>query len=278
MTVHVLSDSTCELPRNLADELGVTVVPLTISFGDERFEDGVNLSATEFYERLRASKELPKTSQPSVEAFRRAYESLPEGDEIVSIHLSSRLSGTLNSASIAREELSGRNHIELIDSYSVSLGLGAIVLDAAEAARAGGTAEQVVAAARRTMDRHHLVCALDTLEYLQKGGRIGRARSMLGSLLSVKPLVHIEDGEVAPLERVRTRAKAMERLREIATEDRTIRRLLVGCAGNDAEAAEFAASLGPALPHTDIRVLQVSPIVGVYAGPGAMGICTVRRD
>jgi DegV family protein with EDD domain len=280
MPVRIVTDSTCDLPPAVIAELGIKVVPLTVVFGDEApLRDGIDITPSEFYERLSASSRLPKTSQPSVEAFRAAYEAAGvDGEEVVSIHVSSRLSGTLNAASIAREDVAPGIHVELIDSYNVSLGLGAIVLDAAAAAAAGASRDEVVAATRRTMDRVHVICLLDTLEYLQKGGRIGRAQSMLGSLLSIKPIIHVENGEIAPFERVRTRAKAIERLRQLALEDRTIRRLLVAYSGDGSEARAFAANLTQDLPHTDIRLTEIGPVVGVYTGPGGIGICPVRRD
>lgn len=280
MAVRIVTDSTCDLPPALAAEFGVTVVPLTVAFGEEAFLDGVTIDPASFYERLVASPRLPKTSQPSVAAFRDAYLALAEETgEIVSIHISSRLSGTLNSASVAVSQVARDDvHIELIDSYNVSLGLGAIVLEAAAAAQSGAPLEKVAEVARRAMDRVHVVCLLDTLEYLQKGGRIGRARSMLGALLSIKPLVQVQDGEVAPFERVRTRSRALERLFELATADRTIKRIFVGSAGNDADAEAFAERLRPLLPHTDVRLGQIGPVVGVYAGPNTLGIATVKHD
>ena len=280
MPVRIVTDSTCDLPPSVTAELGIIVVPLSVIFGDEApLRDGVDITPSQFYERLATSSRVPKTSQPSVEAFRAVYEAAgAAGEEVVSIHVSSRLSGTLNAASIAREDVAPGVHVELIDSYNVSLGLGAIVLDAAEAAAAGKSRDDVVAAARRAMDRVHVICALDTLEYLQKGGRIGRAQSMLGSLLSIKPIIHVENGEIAPFKKVRTRAKALERMRKLAVEDRTIRRLMVAYSGDGREAEAFAASLTRDLPHTDIRLAEVGPVVGVYTGPGAIAICPVLRD
>ncbi|MEX2081520.1 MAG: DegV family protein [Dehalococcoidia bacterium] len=278
MPVRIVTDSTCDLPRAVVDSLAIAVVPLTVFFGDEALLDGIDIDGDTFYERLAASPVLPRTSQPSTGAFRTAYERVAqETDEIVSVHLSSRLSGTFNSASLARQELLGKARIELIDSYQVSLGLGAIVLDAAQAAQAGATMQEVIDVARRAMDRVHVVAAVDTLEYLQKGGRIGRARSMLGSILSIKPLVHVEDGEVAPFDRVRTRRKVWERMIEVATADRSIRRLFVACTGNDAEAERFIEEVRPLLPHTDIRLGRLGPVVGVYTGPNTLGVCTVAK-
>ena len=279
MPVRIVTDSTSDLPPGLAAELGVTVVPLTVFFGDEAFLDGVEIDAPTFYERLRSSPVLPRTSQPSTEAFRAEYERLAEEtDEIVSIHLSSKLSGTFNSASLAREEVSREIHIELIDSYNVSVGLGAIVIEAALAARSGASLADVAAAARWAMDRVHWVAFLDTLEYLHKGGRIGRARSLLGSILSIKPLLHCEDGEIAPFERVRTRARAIERLYEIATADLTVKRLFVVAAGNDADARDLMDRLRPVMPHTELLLAQLGPVVGVYAGPNALGVCITLHD
>ena len=278
MPVRVVTDSTCDLPRALVEQHGITVVPLTVVFGDEGLLDGVDIDANRFYERLRDFPGVPRTSQPSVERFVDTYRSLAaDGADIVSIHLSSRLSGTLNSASVARDQLAHEAHIELIDSYQVSMGLGSIVMDAAIAAAAGGSLAEVANAARRAMDRTRVVACLDTLEYLRRGGRIGRATSMLGSLLSIKPLIQVESGEIAPFERVRTRAKALDRLYAVATEDRNVRRMFVGCGGNDAEAHAFMERLQPALPHTEFHIGQIGPAVGVHGGPNILGVAFTRR-
>lgn len=278
MAVRVVTDSTCDLPAALVAELGIIVVPLTVVFGDEALLDGVEIDANAFYERLRVFPGVPRTSQPSVDRFDTAYRArAAEGAEIVSIHLSSRLSGTLNSASIARDQLAHEAHIELIDSYQVSMGLGSIVMDAAIAAAAGGTLAEVADAARRAMDRTRVVACLDTLEYLRRGGRIGRATSMLGSLLSIKPLIQVENGEIAPFDRVRTRSKALDRLFAVATEDRNARRMFVGCGGNDDEARAFMERLRPMLPHTEFHLGQVGPAVGVHGGPNILGVAFTGR-
>lgn len=279
MAVRVVTDSTCDLPRSIVDALGITVVPLTVRFGNEAFLDGVDIDVPTFYERLVSSPVLPKTSQPSVEQFREVYEAIGEtGDEIVSIHVSSRLSGTLNSASIARENVPPGVHIELIDSYSVSMGLGAIVVEAAEAALRGGSRDEVTAIARRAMDHTGLAAALDTLEYLQKGGRIGRARGLLGSILSVKPIIHLEDGEIAPLDRVRTRKKAVARMEEIAIEHPHAKKMYICTTGNDDEANQFIDAVRRFLPHTEFVTGSFGPVVGVYAGPNALGVSWLDRD
>lgn len=279
MAVRVVTDSTADLPRQIAEDLDITVVPLIVRFGDEELLDGVTIDSDTFFRRLASSATLPKTSQPSVETFRETYERVSEGGhDIVSIHISSRLSGTLNSASIAREDVDRGTHIELIDSYNVSLGLGGIVQEAAEAAKQGANLSEVTNVARRAMDRVHFAATLDTLEYLQRGGRIGRARSLIGSLLSIKPILHVEDGEVAPFDRVRTRAKAVARLQELALEHRNARRLYVACSANDPEAMEMIERLQPQMPHTDFVFSHFGPTVGVYIGPNALGVCWVDRE
>jgi DegV family protein with EDD domain len=272
MPVHVVTDSTCDLPRELAEQYGITVVPLTVSFDDESFLDGVDIGADEFYARLTASPGLPRTSQPSVERFRQVYQSFGPEAEIVSVHLSARLSGTLNSATIACEQLEGRARIALVDSQTVSLGLGAVALEAAALAAKGAGIDEVAAVARATAQRVRVIALVDTLEYLRRGGRIGRARSLLGSLLSIKPIVHVEDGEVAPFERVRTRGRAIERLFELATADPGAKRIFVGSGGNREEAEQFLERLRPALPRTELLLGQIGPVVGVHAGPNVLGV------
>lgn len=277
MPVHVVTDSTCDLPAELIAKHGITVVPLTVSFGDEAFLDGVDITADEFYEKLAAFSGLPRTSQPSVERFRQVYKSLGPDAEIVSVHISARLSGTLNSATIAREQVNGEGRIELVDSRTVSLGLGAVALEAARVAQQGASLEEVADAARRTLERVQVIAMVDTLEYLRRGGRIGRARSLLGSLLSIKPILHVEDGEVAPLERVRTRSRAIERLVQLATEG-DVKRAFVGSGGNRDEAEALLERLRPALPGAELLLGQVGPVVGVHAGPNVLGIAIERRE
>lgn len=279
MAVRIVTDSTCDLPPGDVERYGITVVPLTVFFGEEAFLDGVEISGSDFYARMVASKTLPRTSQPSVELFQDAYHSLAgDGVEIVSIHVSSKLSGTLNAASIAREVVKHDVHVDLIDSYNVSLGLGLIVLEAARAAQAGATLAEVVATARRAMDRVSVHVAVDTLEYLQKGGRIGRARSLLGSVLSIKPIVCVDDGEVAPFERVRTRAKAIERMFELASGMPRAKEMFIGCGGDDTEGRALLERLRPLLPHTELKVGHLGPVVGVYTGPNALGIAALERE
>ena len=279
MAVQVVTDSTSDISPDEAEGLGVRVVPALVAFGDDVFRDRVDITPSEFYARLVTSREFPKTSQPSVEAFASVYrEVAAEGHDIASIHVSSKLSGTLNSASIASETSELETRVELVDSYTAGVGLRAVVEAAAERARAGAPLEEVTAAARSVMARNRVVVTLDTLEFLQKGGRIGRASALLGSALRIKPLIHIDGGEAAPFDRVRTRSKAVRRLEEVALEDRTIETLFVIYSDNDASAAELVEHVTPHLPHTRIEVIQTGPTVGAYLGPNALGICVVKRS
>lgn len=279
MTVRIVTDSTCDLPHDIVERLGITVVPLTVFFGDEAYLDGVEIDASTVYERMKSGSVLPRTSQPSVDLFQEAYERVgADGSDIVSIHLSSKLSGTLNAASVAREVVKDHLHVDLIDSYQVSLGLGLVVMEAAIAAQAGKPLEEVVAAARRAMDRTTVHVLVDTLEYLHKGGRIGRAASMLGSILSIKPILRVEDGEVTPFERVRTRSKAIDRLFHIATSQPRTRTLFVATSGDHTAAEGLIERLRPLLPHTEIILADLGPTVGAYTGPGTLGLAALERE
>lgn len=279
MAVQVVTDSTSDISPDEAAELGVRVVPALVAFGDDVYRDRVDITPSEFYERLMSAREFPKTSQPSVEAFATVYrEVAAEGNDIASIHVSSKLSGTLNSASIASETSELETRVELLDSYTAGVGLRAVVEAAAEQAREGAPLEDVTAAARSVMDRSHVFVTLDTLEYLQKGGRIGRANAFLGTALRIKPIIHIDGGEVAPFDRVRTRSKAVKRIEEVVLEDKTLEKLFVIYSTDDASARKLIDDVSPHLPHTRIEVIQTGPTVGAYLGPNALGICTVRRS
>jgi DegV family protein with EDD domain len=279
MTVRIVTDSTCDLPPDLVAAHGITVVPLSVIFGEDAFEDGVTITPAEFYQRLRTSSVLPRTSQPPVERFQQAYRTAgADGADIVSIHISSKLSGTLNSASVARETLKHDLHIDLIDSYNVSVGLGLIVLEAARAAAQGASLPEVVAVARRAMDRVTVLVAVDTLEYLQRGGRIGRARSLIGSILSIKPILTVDQGEVAPFERVRTRARACARILELAAAMPRAKELFIAHGDLPAEAAAAVDQLRPRLPHTALHTAYLGPVVGTYTGPAAFGVAALERE
>jgi DegV family protein with EDD domain len=279
MPVRVVTDSTADLTPTEAEAHGVTVVPLNVLFGQESLRDGVDIRSDEFVQRLSTSKLLPKTSQPSVGAFAQIYERLTAGgDQVLSIHISSKLSGTLNSARTARDSLANPSSVMLLDSGSVSAELGFAVLAAAEAVERGAGIEQARAAAESALRRSRLYVVLDTLEYLQRGGRIGRARAWIGGVLNVKPVLTVREGEVAPLERVRSRERALERLAELVLRHQNAEAVAVFHAGAEQASEQLQARVSTALPDARIWPGWLGPVVGVYAGPGALGAVVLDRD
>lgn len=273
MTVRIVTDSTADLPPGMAEELGVVVVPLRVSFGDEVYRDGVDLTPDQFFAKLAASSSLPTTSQPSAGDFLEVYQALhQEADGIVSIHIAASLSGTVQSALLARQSLQAACPIEIVDSRSVSLGLGLVVIKAAAAARAGAPLADVVAVARRALQRLHIFFMVDTLEYLQRGGRIGRAQAFLGTLLQVKPILCLRDGEVHPLERTRTRARALDRLFELISALPCVSDYGVIHATTPDDAQALAQRLRAATPHAQLYMSRLGPVVGTHAGPGVVGV------
>lgn len=279
MTIRVVTDSTADLPPGVAQELGITVVPLLVLFGDEVYRDGVDLTNEEFFRRLTTSPVLPTTSQPSVGAFQEAYQKLAaETDQIVSIHISAWVSGTYESALQAADSLRGSPRVEVVDSQTTSMGLGYQAIAAARAARAGASLEEVVAAARSVGRRHHLLALLETLEYLRRGGRIGRAQAFLGSILNLKPLLTFRDGVVHPVARVRTRARALEELlsHSLAYGDLEDVAVIHGTTPEDAEM--LARRVRERLPQVPIHVGRLGPVLGVHGGPGIIGMVVVEAE
>jgi DegV family protein with EDD domain len=280
MTLRVVTDSTADLPQDEAAALGVTVVPLTILFGSESLRDQVDIGPEEFFRRLVSSSVLPKTSQPSPAAFADAYSRLlNEGaTEILSIHISGKLSGTVNSARTARDSLPNPTAVTILDSGTVTAEMAYGIRAAARVAAAGGNAEQARAAAERALRHSHLYAVLDTLEYLQKGGRIGRARAWIGGLLNVKPMITVKDGEVAPLERVRGRSRAIDRLVELTAARTNAAEITILHSGSPEELERVRARIQAACPGALIRAGWLGPVVGVYGGPNLIGAVVLDQE
>lgn len=271
--VRIVTDSTCDLPRSVREELGIEVVPLNVHFGDQIYRDGVDLDSAQFFEKLATSPELPRTSQPSPGVFEETYRRLAgEGVSVVSIHLSAKLSGTFQSACLARDALRARCKIEVIDSRSASLGLGMIVMAAAELAKAGADQWEIESYVRRLIPNVHILFFVETLEYLQRGGRIGRARAFLGTLLNIRPILKLEDGEVQPVEKVRTRSKAIDWLVEFVELFPNIDRLAVLHSNTPGDVETLLHRLEPIYPRDRIMVGQYGPVIGTHAGPGGVGV------
>ena len=273
MTVRVITDSTADLPSEMAAELGIEVVPLNVHFGTDTFRDGIDLSADEFYERLVASPRPPTTSQPSVGAFLEVYQKALEGaDGVVSVHISAKVSGTWNSAVQAREQLSDSSKVTVVDTGQASMGLGWVAVAAARAAQAGASMDEVASLARSAAEQVRVLFLVDTLEYLQKGGRIGKAQAMFGSVLAIKPILTIQEGEVHPLERVRTRGKGVARLVQLVQEAAPLQSMAVLYTTTEDEARALAERLGPCVPSGQVIVGRLGTVVGTYAGPGLLGV------
>ncbi len=277
MPVRVVTDSTSDIPPELVAELGITVVPLQVIFGSESLRDGVDIGVDEFYGRLASSDALPTTSQPSIGDFEEVYRRLgSETNEIVSIHLSAKLSGTMNSALVARASFAQRR-IEVIDSRSASLGCGIAVVKAAQAAQAGEPIERVCAVAHDAIASQRIAFTVDSLDQLRRGGRLGRGAAFLGSVLSIKPILEIRGGEIYPAERVRTRKRALDRLVEWAEAEGEVTDVAVvhGAAPDDAE--KLRSRLAERFPKAALWTGRVGPVLGAHVGPTVIGVMTLGK-
>ncbi len=271
MAVKVVTDSSADLPAPLAKELGITVVPLYLRFGEEVYRDRVDISEDEFYQRLQHDPIHPSTTQPTPQDFIDVYQKLSKGaDGIVSIHLSSKLSGTCNSALQGKELIEKGCPVEVVDSQTLTMGLGLVSIAAAAAAKAGKSMQEVVAEATQAIPNIHLLGLLDTLKYVLLGGRIGKAKALLGSILNVKPLLSLQNGETVPAGQARTRSKGMDRLFEFAKNAVDIEDLAVVYNTTPDEAQSLAERIGSVFAREKIRIARVGPMLGVHMGPGAL--------
>ncbi|MCL6648118.1 MAG: DegV family protein [Chloroflexi bacterium] len=272
MVVRVVTDSTSDLPRELAESLGVTVVPLKVHFGEETLRDGVDISAETFYQRLKASSVLPTTSQPSPGEFEAVFRQVwRPGDAICAVVISSKLSGTYSSALTAKGLVESEIPVEVVDSELVAMALGLVVIRTAKAAAAGADLAECARIARETSAHTEILFFVDTLEYLRRGGRIGKASAFLGTLLNIKPLLALKGGEVVPVERTRSRQKALERLEEWIRGHPRISALCVFSSPPADEADQLAERLRQAYPEAPLFRGTLGPVVGTHAGPGLVG-------
>lgn len=272
MSIRVVTDSSCDLPQGLVDALRIEIVPLTIRFGSEEFVDREELSTDEFWRRLATSKVLPETAAPSAGAFEQKFRDLVSrgATGIVCVNLSSHLSATMQSAQVAAAAVSKDVPVQVIDSRSASMGLGNLVLTAARRAADSDSLESIVAEVVDRRDRTKLFASLDTLEFLKRGGRIGNARALLGTVLSIKPIVELREGIVEESSKVRTRSKALKVLAQHAAEGR-IEHLAV-LHGNAPDVDELLDLLEPVFPRDEIITGVVGPVIGTHVGPRVMGV------
>ena len=277
--VRLVTDSTADIPAELAAELGITVVPLQVIFGSESFRDGVDLSSEKFFRKLAEAEELPTTSQPSIGEFQEVYQRLAEEtDHVLSIHLSSGFSGTVGAAEQAAATLAEECQIEVIDSGTVSMAMGFSVIAAARAAAGGADVDTCERIARSVLGRQRLAVALDTLEYLRRGGRIGRATAFIGGLLRLKPILTIRDGEAFPLSRVRTRKKALDELLRVCLESGDVEEATVMHTTDIEDAVYLTEEIRRRYPNIPIHAGRIGPVIGVHAGPGLIGLAVILAE
>jgi fatty acid kinase fatty acid binding subunit len=277
MGVRIVTDSSCDLSQDEADQLAILIVPLSIRFGTEEFTDRVDLSVTEFYRRLSESDQLPETAAPSPGAFEAAFRAAADAgaDAVVCINLSSELSATLQSALTAAKAFDGILDVRVVDSRSITLGLGSQVIAAAEAARDGKSAAEIVVMVEAMASRTRVIGALDTLENLKKGGRIGGAQALLGNLLSIKPLIDVSTGRVEEAGKARTRKKALQWLASRLLEEHAVERLSVAH-GEAPDLDEFLDLIASRYPRDQIRIGVIGAVIGTHAGPRVMGVTWQR--
>jgi len=279
MTVKIITDSTSDITSNLAQELGITVVPLTVSFGHEHFLDRVEMTTDDFYRRLASENIFPTTTQPSPSLFVDAYQKLAqESDEILVIVVSGELSGTYQSALSAKGMVEGKCRIEVMDSLSVAMGLGLIVIVANKMAQSGASLDEVAAAIKRRIPRSHPVMSFDTLKYLAKGGRIGRAQRLAGPLLKVRPVLTMRNGEVSPLTRLRSQKASLDYLYNFVAGIASIEELAVEHATTPDDADRLVERLSSIYPKERIYRSTVSPVLGTYVGPNVLAVSILEAE
>lgn len=273
--VGIVVDSTADLPQDYYESRGILMVPLRVNFGSESYRDWIDINPETFYQKLRSSSQLPKTSQPSAAEFEAAYREVASRSEhIISIHLSSKLSGTVNSAQAAKASLP-HIPISIIDTGLASVGTGMVAEAVYQAVKSGSSAEDAVTVAERVSHSITILFAVDTLEYLQKGGRIGKAQALLASVLNIKPVLTLKDGEVHPYKKVRGTKRVYQEVVEALKELESGRILHLGLAhASNPDAVEIIKDLveKSGVEYQDILVSEIGPVIGTYTGPGAFAL------
>ena len=277
--IRVVTDSACDLSADVAEAHGITIVPLSIRFGSEEFVDGRDLTTAEFWARCKESDVLPETAAPSPGAFQEAFEAAAADgyDGVICLSLSGGVSATFQAAAAAAKALEGTVDVRAVDTRSMTLGLGLICLDIAELAATGADLETLEARVATLVPRTQVFGVVDTLEHLEKGGRIGGARALLGSLLSIKPVVTLVDGVVAEESKQRTRSRSLRYLADKALGSPPLSRIAVAD-GAATDIDDFLSLLGDVRSEHPIIVSQLGPVVGTHTGPGTIGLCMIPVD
>jgi DegV family protein with EDD domain len=271
--IALVTDSTSDLTPVMQQRHGITVVPLNVHFGQETFRDGVDLAPDDFMHKMSTSEKLPTTSQPSVGEFEKVFRKLADThDEILCVLISSKLSGTIQSATLAAEAVSDVIPVEIVDSRNVAFALGLQAIHASELVSTTTTAAEVAATMTTEVDRYHTVFFVETMEHLRRGGRIGKAAQLLGSLLQLKPLLRVEEGQVVPFERTRTRSKAIDALVDFARDLHRIEAAGVIYNTTPDEAKDLAEQIASVAGTKSIPVVQLGPVISTHVGPGVLGV------
>jgi DegV family protein with EDD domain len=275
MTVKVITDSLGDIPAEAAQELDITVIPINVIFGRINYRDGVDLTTEQFYDKLAASKVLPTTIVPSLGRYADSYDELAESGDILIITNSQKLSASYETALLAKERMKKKCRVEIIDSQTAILAQGLIVMAAARLAKEGAKLDRVLEEVRNNIPRAHTRMVLDTLEYLRQGGRIGKAKTYLGTMLKVNPILGIREGEVYPFAREHSRAKALDFLYDFAAGFNRVDGIGIEDATTPDEADELAQRLEARFPGEPIYRSKVSPAVGVHVGPRVLGVAVL---
>jgi DegV family protein with EDD domain len=275
--VKIVVDSTSDIPAEECRRLGIEMIPLKVHFGEETYLDGVTIGPGNFYDMLESSPVMPTTSQPSPNDFLELYQRILEkepGAQIISFHLSSEFSGTYQSAVIAKSMMEGDPDITVVDSRSASHGFGAAVLLAAEMAREGASKGQILEATDRLLKGIRIYFLVDTLEYLQRGGRIGKAAALIGGLLNIKPILTVQDGVVASVDKTRGTKKAMARIIEMLEEEfgRSPVHVGIGWSKYDEHAKELLARVREKFDVRSVREVEIGGVIGTHVGPGTSAV------
>lgn len=276
MALRIVTDTVADLSPELCAEYGIKAVPLTVHFGPESFLDVEEMSSAEFWEKIKTSSHHPKTAQPAPGDFLKVYQPIIDaGDEILSIHVSAKLSGTISSAGVAASMLPG-GKVTLVDSKSASLGIGLMAIEASRRAKAGESAEQIAAYLNEVKERTHILFSLDSLEFLQKNGRVGKAQAMLGGLLGIKPILQVDrEGVVAPADKVRGKSKVLPRVLEMMNERIPFgRKVRMGIlhTQDEVEANRWLEVFKEKYDVVESYVAPIGPVVATNAGPGTVGV------
>lgn len=275
--IRLVTDSTADIPKEVCLTLGIEVVPLKVHFGSDTYRDGVSLQAEQFYALLAQSSTLPTTSQPSPIDFLETYKRINEESDvqIISIHISAELSGTFQSAVLAKSLLNEKMDITTIDSRTASYALGGIVVAAAEAAKQGSSKEKILALIQKLIEQSQLYFLVDTLEYMQKGGRIGKAAALLGSLLKIKPILSVEDGIAVSVDKVRGKKAAVNRIIELFKLKEMAGfevKIMIAHANSLEDAENLGALMKSNFQITSLSYTTLGPVIGTHVGPGTIAV------